>query len=64
MKGKIKKDVKMPELGFEDLWDLLVNSPLRMNRTGSLLIIEQLHGESLLKLLESGPPQDLYSHII
>jgi hypothetical protein len=51
--------MRVPELEFKDLWDLMLNSPLDMNRTGSALIIAQYHGESLLAVLETLGKKDL-----
>ena len=51
--GDLYGFMKLPELGFTDLWALLVNSPIGMNRLGALLIIEQLYGRELLQIIEN-----------
>lgn len=43
--------MRLPELDFLELWNLLLFSKIENNRIGSILIIEELYGEDLLEIL-------------
>ena len=43
--------VMLPKLGFDELWYLLVNSPIKNNRYGAAAIIENQFCDNLLKYL-------------
>ena len=45
--------VRLPALGFYDLWDLLLNSKIQDNQHGAACLLEEKYADELLEKIES-----------